>query len=157
MGIALNTAGILLKYAVEATAGTRPTTGYTVTSPDVTGIPDLDPAPNSIDVTTLAETEWMQYIPGLKDPGGAITFSALNTNAMHTDWDETLVEAAETAKAAGKRTWFEIEIPGLTKAFYFAGEPAKLGLAAAEVNAALTINCNITPTQIVGWAAKPTA
>ena len=53
----LSTAGVLLKYAVETTAGTRPTTGYT-TVPSIKSIPDLNPEPESLEVTDLSDTEW---------------------------------------------------------------------------------------------------
>lgn len=45
-------AGIKIKYAVEATAGTRPTTNYTVI-PGIKGTPDFNPAPSTLDVTDL--------------------------------------------------------------------------------------------------------
>jgi len=153
-GIALSTAGITVNYAFETTAGTRPEVDY-VEIPDIQSIPDFDPPPNNIDVTTLAELEWMQYIGGLKDTGGSISFGALNTNLFQEKWAE-MVDDYETAKAAGLQMWIMILIPDLDKAFYFAGEPAGLGLAAAAVNAALTCNGNITPTRVAGYAAKGT-
>jgi hypothetical protein len=155
MGIALSTAGVTVGYAVESTAGTRPTTDYALI-PDVRSTPDLNPEPQTLDVTTLAETEWMQYIPGLKDVGGSLAFGCLNTNAFQTAW-ASLVAAAETAAASDKATWFEIRVPGLTNSFYFAGSPTPLGLAAMEVNAAVEIDANITPSKVAGWATKSTA
>ena len=44
MGVAINTAGVTVGYAVEATAGTRPTSGYTVI-PDIKSVPELNPSP----------------------------------------------------------------------------------------------------------------
>ena len=153
-GIALSTAGITLGYAIETVAGTRPTTGYIII-PDLQSVPDFDPAPNNIDVTTLAETEYMQYIPGLKDPGGAMSFGFRNTELLQTEW-RTLVDDAETGRLAGFETWFEVKVPELSNSFWFSGEPSNLGLAAASVNSALTINGNITASKIVGWGAKST-
>ena len=101
-------------------------------------------------------TEWKTYIPGLKDPGGALAFTANNTEAFHTAW-AALVEAAATAKESGKAIWFAVVIPGLTKSFYFAGDPSDLGLSAIEVDAVLEIEPYITPSKIEGWAAKPTS
>ena len=79
-----------------------------------------------------------------------------NTEEFQTAW-EALIEAAETAKETDKATWFAIVIPGLTKAFYFAGNPSPLGLSAIEVDAVLEIEPYITPSEIKGWSAKPTA
>ena len=61
-GIQLSTAGVTLWYAAEATAGTRPTTGYEKIS-EIKSIPELNPEPDNLETTTLEETE--RYIlPG---------------------------------------------------------------------------------------------
>lgn len=57
----LSTAGMTLQYAVETSAGTRPTTGYTKI-PEVKSMPSFNPSPNTIDSTTLEETEYMTYV-----------------------------------------------------------------------------------------------
>lgn len=150
----LSTAGVQLKYCVETTAGTRPTAGYTALT-GVKSIPDINPEPNSLETTTLDETEWKTYIPGLKDPGGALSFGANNTEQFQTDW-AALVSAYTTAKADGKSTWFAVVIPGLTNAFYFAGAPVPLGLSGIETDSVLEISGYISPTKIVGWDTKPT-
>lgn len=153
--IDLSTAGVTVRYAVEATAGTRPTTGYTAI-PGIKSIPDLNPEPSSLETTTLDETEWKTYIPGLKDPGGALAFGANNTEEFHDAWG-AFVSAATTAKESGKATWIAIVIPGLSKAFYFAGEPSPLGLSAIEVDSVLEIEGYISPSAIdEGWSEKPT-
>lgn len=154
MAIDLSTAGVSIQYASEATAGTRPTSGYTKI-PGIKAIPDLNPEPSSLETTTLDATEWKTYIPGLKDPGGALAFTANNTEAFHTAW-AALVEAAATAKEAGKAVWFAVVIPGLTKSFYFAGDPSDLGLSAVEVDSVLEIEPYITPGKVAGWAETPT-
>lgn len=154
MALELSTAGVLLKYAVETASGTRPTSGYTVI-PNIKSIPDLNPEPSSLEVTDLAETEWKRYIPGLKDPGGALAFNANNTNAFQTTW-ASLVNAAETAAADGKSTWFEIYIPGLTNSFFFAGIPSPLGLSGMEVDSVIEIDAYVAPNKIEGWSAKST-
>lgn len=150
----LSTAGVLVKYAVESTAGTRPTTGYT-SIPNIKSTPDLNPEPSSIEVTDLSDTEWKRYIDGLKDPGGALSFLANNTSAFQTAWG-SLVTAAETGKDTNKATWFEIMIPGLSNSFYFAGIPSPLGLAGMDVDSVAEINAYVTPNQIVGWDTKST-
>ena len=151
--IDLSTAGVTVRYAVEATAGTRPTAGYTALT-GIKSIPDLNPEPSNIETTTLDELEWRTYIPGLKDPGGALAFSANNTEAFQTEW-EALVAAAEEAKDDGKAMWFAIVIPGLTKSFYFAGTPSPLGLSGIEVDSVLEIDGYISPSKIDGWQTKP--
>ena len=149
----LSTAGVLLKYAVESTAGTRPTTGYTQV-PNIKSIPDFNPEPESLEVTDLSDTEWRRYIPGLKDPGGALAFTANLTTGFKTAW-EALVTAFETAKASNKATWFEIYVPSFGS-FYFAGYPSPLGMTAMDVNAVLEIEAYVTPNQIEGWSTSST-
>lgn len=154
MAIDLSTAGVTVQYAAETTAGTKPTTGYTKI-PGIKAIPDLNPEPSGLDTTTLEAEEWKTYIQGLKDPGGAIQFTANNTEEFQTAWT-TLVEAYNTAIAADKEVWFAVVIPGLTKSFYFSGKPSDLGLSAIEVDAVLEIQPYITPHKIGGWSTKPT-
>lgn len=153
--IDLSTAGVSVQYAVEATTGTMPTTGYTALT-GIKAIPDLNPEPSSLETTTLDEVEWKTYIPGLKDPGGALAFTANNTEQFQDDWAE-LVTAAETANETGLSVWYAIVVPGLSKAFYFAGTPSPLGLSAVEVDSVLEVDGYITPSSIAGWQTKPTA
>ena len=149
-GIQLSTAGVTLLYAAEATAGTRPTTGYEKIS-EIKSIPELNPEPDNLETTTLEETEWKTYVPGLKDIGGALSFTANLTEASMTEW-----EGYDTAAAENKATWFCIVIPGLTKALYFTGQPSPMGMPAMEVSAVLETTLYITPTGAPQWAAKPT-
>ena len=154
MAIELSTAGIKLQYAVESTAGTRPTSGYT----EITGIksiPDLNPEPSSLQTTDLSATEYHTFIPGLKDIGGAIEITANMHDTFQTAW-ETLVSAAEAAAADEKATWFEVVIPSVTKTFFFSGVPSDLGLSALGVDEVLEIGAFITPTSIHGWDTAST-
>lgn len=153
-GIQLSTAGVKLLYAAETEAGTRPTTGYEKIS-EIKSIPELNPEPDNLETTTLEETEWKTYVPGLKDIGGALSFTANLTEASMTEW-EGVVDAYDTAAAENKATWFCIVIPGLTKALYFTGQPSPMGMPAMEVSAVLETTLYITPTGAPQWAAKPT-
>ena len=51
-----STAGMRLYYAVETSAGTRPSTGL-VKIPEIKSIPSFNPSPETIQSTTLEETE----------------------------------------------------------------------------------------------------
>lgn len=155
MGVAINTAGVTVGYAVETAAGTRPTTGYKVI-PDIKSVPELNPSPETLESTNLMETEYKTYIEGLKDLGGALSFTANLTKDLISVWDE-LVKAYETAQASGKATWFEIKHPKLEKSVFFSGQPSKTGLPAIEVNSILETNLYITPTGAPEWETKSTA
>ena len=153
MAINLSTAGIKLKYAVETTKGNRPTSGYTALTGAKT-TPSLNPSPETLETTTLDELEWKTYIDGLKDLGGALEFTFNLTQELVEQWD-TLMTAYETAKAAEKATWFVIDIPGLTKAFYFTGNPSAMGIPETSVNSVLEITNYITPTNAPASYDKP--
>lgn len=153
MAINLSTAGVQLWYAVESTAGTRPTSGYTRIY-GIKSTPSLNPAPDTLDTTTLDETEYKTYIDGLKDLGGALEFTFNLTESLITTW-ETLMNAYETAKLTNKATWFCIVVPGLSKAFYFTGNPSEMGLPETEVNTVLEITNYITPTNAPAKFSKP--
>ena len=152
--INLSTAGVHLRYAVEETAGTRPTTAY-IDLPGVKSTPSLNPAPETLDATTLNETEWMTYVDGLKDLGGSLEFTFNLTEELIDAW-ETLMTSYEAGKLSNKATWFCIVVPGLTKAFYFTGNPSEMGLPETEVNAVLEITNYITPTNAPAKFDKPT-
>lgn len=156
MAINLSTAGIQLLYAVETTAGTRPTTASAYTRiKGAKSTPSLNPAPDTLETTTLDETEYKTYIDGLKDLGGSLEFTFNLTEELIDAWD-TLMTAYEAAKLAGKATWFCIVVPGLTKAFYFTGNPSEMGLPETEVNTVLEITNYITPTNAPAKFDKPT-
>ncbi len=155
MGIALSTAGVTLGYATESTAGTRPTTGYTII-PDIKEIPEMNPEPETLETTTLAETEYKTYIEGLKDLGGALSFLANYTTELETVWS-ALVTAYKTAKTSGKSIWFEVKHPQLTKSVFFTGQPSAMGLPAMSVGSVLETNLFITPTNAPIWETKTTA
>ena len=154
MGVALSTAGVTIGYAVEATAGTRPTTGYIII-PDIKEVPEMNPEPETLETTTLAATEYKTYIEGLKDLGGALSFLANFTGELETAW-AALITAYNTAKTTKKSVWFEVKHPGLTKSVFFTGQPSAMGLPAMSVNSVLETNLYITPTNAPIWETKTT-
>jgi hypothetical protein len=155
MGIALSTAGVTFGYAVEETKGSRPTTGYTLI-PDIKEIPEMNPEPETLETTVLSETNYKTYIEGLKDLGGALSFTANFTTELEEAWNE-LVDEYKTAKADDKSVWFEVKHPGLDKSVFFTGQPSAMGLPSMGVNAVLETNLYITPTNAPVWETKTTA
>ena len=149
----LSTAGMSLMYAVETTKGTRPTSGY-MAIPEIKTMPSFNPAPNTIDSTTLAETEYMTYVKGLKDLGGALEYGANLTEDLIDFW-ETLLEEYDTASASGLSMWFAVVHPKLTKATFYVGEPAPIGFNEAAVGAMAETTLYITPNSAPVMAEKP--
>lgn len=153
-GIALSTAGVAIKYAVETEKDKRPTTGY-IRIHDIKSVPDFNPSPETIESTDLEQTEYKTYVAGLKDVGGALEFTANFTQTLQTQWAE-IVTAYKAALAENKRMWFEIAHPNLEKAVYFAGEPAAMGLPSMSVSSILETTLYITPLDAPIWEAKST-
>jgi len=153
----LSTIGVHLYYGVEETAGTRPTAKSAYTElVGIKSIPSLNPQPDNLETTTLNETEYKTYIPGLKDLGGSLEFTFNMSQDLKDTWD-ALITVDAAAKAAQKATWFYIEVPGLTEGLYFTGEPSPMGLPEMGVNAVLEVSNSITVTGEPEWAAKPAA
>lgn len=152
MALEMNTIGVKIKYCVETTAGSRPTTSY-VNIPDVKDIPGIESSPSQLEVTNLVDTH-RRYIPGVIDSGSDFAMTANMTAALKTAW-ASLVSAANTAWSSGKSTWFEIAIPDFDS-FYFAGRPTDLGASQIGVDAVLEASLHIIPNQIAGWASAST-
>ena len=154
--LALSTAGILFGYGVETVANTKPTSFKQIER--AMSLPSLNPAPEAIDVTPLDATVFKEYIAGLQDTGGSVGITFSLNNSFQAAWN-TFVEDYQTGFAAGKQTWCEFYIPGMTKAFFFTCQPSPLGFGGAEPNAHLQIEAFVTPTGSIGWdtALKPTA
>lgn len=151
MVVDLSTAGIRFGYATEATAGTRPTTGY-VNIPHPKEIPDMNQSPNALDTSHLniEAGGYKTYIEGLKDSGGALEFKFGMTAQLLADWND-MCDAAATALADNKRTWFVLYSPGLTKSFFFAGNPSKLNFPSASVDSVWDASVYVLPTDVLGW------
>ena len=122
---------------------------------DIKDYPDIGGSPETLETTTLDETEYKTYIDGLKDLGGALEFTFNLTEELITVWD-ALMTAYEAAKIEGKATWFTIVIPGLSESFYFTGNPSAMGLPETAVSSVLEITNYITPTNAPEKFAKPT-
>jgi hypothetical protein len=152
MALEFNTIGVKLLYAVEASAGTRPTSGYTQI-PDIKNTPAIDITPNKIQVTNL-EDEYHRFVDGVKSVGESFDFTANTTNDLKSKW-EALCSAAGTAWESGKATWFEIQIPNFSS-FYFAGKPVELGVNEMGVDAVIESTLHVIPNEIAGWAASST-
>ena len=152
MALEFNTIGVKLGYCVEASAGTRPTTGY-VNIPDIKSIPAIDLNPSKLEVTNLLD-KYRRFITGVLDAGDSIDINANLTAALKAAW-ASLVSAATSAWASQKSTWFEISIPNF-ESFYIAGIPTEMGVGELGVDAVAEASLHIIPNQIAGWAAAST-
>jgi len=149
----VSTAGMYLCYCVEDTAGTRPTSGYQIV-PEVKSMPSFNPSPNTIESTTLLETDYVTYVQGLKDLGGALEYGANLTDDLVNFWED-LLTAYASAVSASKATWFAVVHPKLSKATFFKGEPAPIGINEASVGSMAETTLYITPNSAPIMGTKP--
>lgn len=143
MANAISTAGMIVRYCVESTAGTRPTSGYTEI-PGCKAIPALWNDPNMLQSTPLAARKNHTYIPGLGDSGGSVAITVNDYKEFRTAWNTCV--SAYAALTGGKTMWFEIAYQTSDMdSFFFPGEPLPLGFGGAEVDSVLENNANIAP------------
>ena len=155
MANAVSTAGMLVKYCVEASAGTRPTSGYT-TIPGCKAIPAIFNDPNMLQSTPLSATKNHTYIEGLNDSGGSIAITVNDYEAFRTAWSACVTAYGNLT--GGKQMWFEIAYQDGSNldSFYFPGQPLAIGFGGAEVDSVLENNANIAPTGDYEFASAST-
>ena len=149
----ISTIGAKIKYAVESTADTRPTTGYTEIT-DVNSIEFDEPSSESINCCNLTD-EVDRFIPGRKSIGEEVSITFNYTDTVISAWG-TLQTAATTAWAAGKKCWLEISFSGAANAYYIAILPYAIGISGVEQAALLTTTGKAKITDFEGWATKST-
>ena len=155
MAIGLATAGMAVKYCVEATAGTRPTAGFT-TIPGVKSIPEFGGDPNTLDTSTLANLKYKTYCMGLQDPGGSVGLTVNDTEEFRTAW--TALMTAYAGLTGGKKIWFEFSYPASSNidSFYFTADPVDISFGGADVDEVLENTAYIVPNGEPTWAAAST-
>jgi len=144
----LSTAGIQFAYAVETTAGTKPSAFTDI--PGVKSIPEMNPEPSTLETTSLNAKVWKTYIAGLKDTGGALGLTFNDNDEFQAAW-EAFKAAFDTGKASNLATWVEFYIPGKTKAFYMTVDVSDIGFGGAEVDSVLENTGYIVPNGNIGW------
>lgn len=149
----ISTIGVQLFYAVEATAGTRPTTGYTELT-RINDIAEFNLETENIDASAL-DDEVTRNIPGRQSAGDTWAITVNTTNETIAEWDALIT--AYTAKTDGERVWFEVQSPDLTNSYYIAGfPPEKLSMGAKAQNSLDTFQVSITVDEVGGYNAKHT-
>lgn len=144
----LSTAGIKFAWAVETTAGTKPSSFTAING--AKSIPEMNPEPATLETTSLDATVWKTYIAGLKDPGGALGITFNDNDELQTAW-AAFKAAHDSAKAEGKATWVEFYVPNMTNAFYFTADVSELGFGGADVDSVLENTGYVVPNGNIGW------
>lgn len=158
----VSSAGITIKYAAEATAGTRPTTGYaekatgaTLKIADfVTGISGLTAEWEQYDVTPLSEQSRHRFVKGLQGNDGNLSLSCNINPTSRADWG--LIVAEFEALTSGKGMWFEFTLPGDTQSAFFRCEPCPMGFPDVEAGSAVQGAVQLIENEYAGWQTKST-
>jgi len=149
----VSTLGVTLSYGVETTAGTKPET-FTLL-PRVNAISGIELDVETIDASALEDYQ-ERSISGRQSTGGdwSVTF---NLTTETETIIETMLEAAATATAANKRTWFQVISPNLTKAFFVVAQPGtKIPMPDFSQNELLTVDVTLTIDEYIGMDTKVT-
>jgi len=158
MAIAITSAGIQFYYAVEETAGTRPTAlaEYTAIK-GIKSLPTTEESRTTYDVTPLEETVQELEVDGLLGASGELEITAVGSETFYTAW-KALVDAYEAGIAdGGKSTWFTAVIPNLTVSCYYTGKPfAMTSQLALDTGSAVDFVVKILKTNTSAYFATPT-
>jgi len=114
----ISSLGIRFGYASETTTGTKPTSFIWLERCNSIGGISLET--EQIDASAL-EDEISRYISGRQDTGGTWTVTFNLTDEVIVQL-ETMIEEYK-ALTGGKKMWFEVWSPYLTKAFYIIAQP----------------------------------
>ena len=159
----VSSAGIVIKFCAEASAGVRPTTGFaekasgaTMNIADyVTGISGLTADFEQYDVTPLSATERHQFIRGLQGNDGNISLAANVNPTSRDDWSK-IVDAFNDL-SGGLGMWFEFTLPGDTKSVFFRCTPCPMGFPDVEAAQAVQGAIQLIENKYSGWASKSSA
>lgn len=157
MAIPIKTIGVKVSYAIETTAGTKPTTGYKV-FPMIKEIPEMNPIPDMRDTTSMDNLEFTTGVQGLK-PLDVLSFTAGFSQDLYDMYNAAstgLMAQWSTAKADGKAMYLCIDIPGLEDSCYLSVEPSNLGLPAMSTNSIVDVSLYFAPVGEPIWASDPT-
>ena len=117
----ISTLGVTFGYGVETTAGTKPGTFTQLTR--INEIGEITVDPEEIDASALEDYE-THYVPGRATVSESVAITVNRTDATVTEW-ENLITAYE-GLTGGKKMWFEVITPGITKAEFFVAAPPKV-------------------------------
>ena len=143
----LSTLGITFGYGVGAT---KPATFTQLER--IVSIGEMSVENETIDVSTL-EDYVTKYVRGRGTTTDSIPVVVNWTDEVEAQWDAVLT--AFSGRTTGQSMWFEIIVPGKTKAAFFKAQPPTiLPIPSHEQNASYQNTINLTVEEIVGWDTK---
>lgn len=152
----LSTLGIKLGFAVETTAGEKPTEFKWLER--CNNIGGIDLSTEKIDASSL-EDYVTRYVAGRQDSGGdwAVTFNY--TSEVSTQL-QTMIAEYNAGKESDLKTWFEVWMPGQTNGFFVVAQPPQvIPMPELGQNELLTVEISLAIDEYKGEmeAIEPTA
>ena len=149
----LSTLGVTVGYGIEASAGVKPSTFTQIE--ECSNIAGVALSTESIDASAL-EDYITQYVEGRADTGGTWDLEFRLDPDKSMSQIEAMYTASNTAKASGLRTWWEVIVPGLTKAFFVVAACGSSEIPMPEMgqNDALTITLSLVINEYKGLDTK---
>lgn len=143
----LSTLGITFGYAVGSSKPASFTQLHRIVS-----IGEASVENETIDVSTL-EDYTSKFVRGRGSITDSIPIVVNFTDEVETEWDGVL--SAYAGRTSGQTMWWEIIVPGKTKAAFFkAAPPTALPIPSLEQNGSLQATMNLVMEDLVGWDTK---
>lgn len=143
----LSTLGITFGYAVGSTKPSSFTQLHRIVSIGEAAI-DAE----TIDVSCL-EDYTSKFVRGRGSVTDSIAVVVNWTDEIEAEWEAVLT--AYNGRSSGETMWWEVIIPGHTKAAFFkAAPPTALPIPSMEQNASFQNTMNLVMEDLVGWDTK---
>lgn len=143
----LSTLGITFGYAVGSTKPSSFTQLDRISS-----IGEYSITNETIDVSCLEDLT-TKYVRGRGTTSDSIPIVVNWTDETEKQWADVL--DAYNNRTSGQTMWWEIIVPGMTKAAFFKAQPpTALPVPSIEQNGAFTNTMNLVAEDLVGWDTK---
>lgn len=143
----LSTLGITFGYAIGSTKPASFTQLDRIVS-----IGEFSITNETIDVSCLEDLT-SKFVRGRGTISDTIPVVVNWTDEIEAQWEAAL--SAYNEKNPGETMWWEVIVPGMTKAAFFKAQPpTALPIPSMEQNAAFTNTMNLVAEDLIGWDTK---
>lgn len=143
----LSTLGITFGYAIGSTKPASFTQLDRIVS-----IGEFSITNETIDVSCLEDLT-SKFVRGRGTISDTIPVVVNWTDEVEAQWEAVL--SVYEGKNPGETMWWEVIIPGMTKAAFFKAQPpTALPIPSMEQNAAFTNTMNLVAEDLIGWDTK---
>ena len=143
----LSTLGITFGYAVGSTKPSSFTQLDRISS-----IGEFSISNETIDVSCLEDLT-SKFVRGRGTINDTIPVVVNWTDETEAEWEAVL--SAFNSRTSGQTMWWEVIVPGMTKAAFFKAQPpTALPIPSLDQNAALVNTMNLVAEDLVGWDTK---